>query len=567
MFDEATIEAIQRAAGSWEAQDLATAAARYPLRPHRTTLSGIPVKPLYTPADVGGLDHERDVGFPGRYPFTRGPYAIGYLSRYWQARQYCGFGTGEATNQRLHQALRHGDTGLNVIIDLPTAYFGIDADDPRAEGEVGKTGVSVNSIEDMHAVFDGIPIERVSITFNTTSLTVLAMYFAMAEERGVPIERLRGSALNNPFASYASCNSGCLPAPEDALRELGDIMEFCVRHMPGWNPTSIGGYELREGGATAVQEVAFMFGNAIAYTEAFLRRGLRIDEVAPKYVFYFSLGNYFFEEVVKFRAARRIWARLARERFGATTPEAMTFRVHTQTSGLTLTAEQPLNNIVRTTLQSLAAVLGGTNSLYTDPYDEALCLPSELALRTAVRVQQIIFEESGVADTIDPLGGAYCVEALTNTFEARVWALLEEIERRGGMAAAIESGWVQGELERSARAYQEAVRRGERTVVGYNRYRVEDEVVDYGVFQVDPAQEEAQKARLRDLRARREPARVAEGLAALRAATREGTNLMRPCMGAAKARATFGEMTQTIYGELRPFRDTFLRLKQKIHAF
>lgn len=362
------------------------------------TKSGLNIEPLYTPADLGRQDYFENVGFPGEFPFTRGAYPIGYRSRTWQPRQYCGFGTAEETNQRLKFALEQGETGLNVIMDLPTSYHGVDADDPKVEGEVGKTGVSINSIEDMRDLFEGIPIDQISVTFNTTGLVIPAMYFAMAQERGIELKNLRGTALNNPLASYVSCNSGVLPAPKDALRELTDIVEFAVKETPLWNPMNIGSYEYRENGATAVQELAFMFGNAIAYTDAFLERGLDFDQVAPKYVFYTSLQTNFFEEIAKFRAARRMWAKIARDRYRAKNPASMIFRIHTQTSGLTLTAQQPLNNIVRTTIQSLAAVLGGTNSLYTDSYDEALCLPSEEGLRTAMRVQQIIMEESGTSE-------------------------------------------------------------------------------------------------------------------------------------------------------------------------
>jgi methylmalonyl-CoA mutase N-terminal domain/subunit len=390
MFKKNFLTQIQNRMKEWSEKKYSSAVSRHKERKkHFETNSGIRIDPLYSPDNLAQQDYIEKIGFPGEYPFTRGPYAIGYRSRYWQPRQYCGFGTAEETNRRLKFALEQGETGLNVILDLPTSYHGIDADDPKAEGEVGKTGVSINSIEDMRDLFDGIPIDKISVTFNTTGIVILAMYFAMAQERGLELKDLWGTALNNPLASYVSCNSGVLPTPKDALRELTDIVEFATQYMPKWNPLNIGSYEYRENGANAIQELAFMFGNAIAYTNSFLERGLDFDQVAPKYVFYTSVQTNLFEEIAKFRAARRIWAQLARDRYQAKNQNSMIFRVHTQTSGLTLTAEQPLNNIIRTTLQSLAAVLGGTNSLYTDSYDEALCLPSEEALRTALRVQQM----------------------------------------------------------------------------------------------------------------------------------------------------------------------------------
>jgi methylmalonyl-CoA mutase N-terminal domain/subunit len=566
MTDKSFLTQIKNRLKDWTEKRYSTAASRHQERKKDfKTNAGITVKPLYCPGSAEDQEYFEKIGFPGEYPFTRGPYPIGYRSRYWQSRQYCGFGTGEETNQRLKFALSQGETGLNVIVDLPTSYHGIDADDPRAEGEVGKTGVSVNSIEDMHALFDEIPIDKISITFNTTGIVILAMYFAMAQESGLDLKDLWGTALNNPLASYVSCNSGVLPAPKDALRELTDIVEFTTEFMPKWNSFNIGSYEYRENGANAIQELAFMFGNAITYTDSFLERGLDFDQVAPKYVFYTSVQTNLFEEIAKFRAARRIWAQLARDRYKAKNQNSMIFRVHTQTSGLTLTAEQPLNNIIRTTLQSLAAVLGGTNSLYTDSYDEALCLPSEEGLRTALRVQQIIMEESGVGDTIDPLGGSYFLETLTDQMEQRVWELIREIDNLGGMIKAIENGWVQSETERSIAAYMDEVAKGEKVVVGYNKYQI-NEQPDYGTFSVDPKYEKKQKKRLKELKAQRDHHNVEQALKHLGEAVRAGDNLMTPCMQAARLRATFGEMTQAIYGQMQSYSTQFYNMKSKMFA-
>lgn len=533
-------------------------------RPAFETGSHIPIERLYTPADIPDFDYERDSGYPGDPPFTRGPYPLGYRSQPFQPRPYCGYGTAEETNGRMKALLNQlGDQkACNVILDLPTSYYGIDADDPLAKGEVGKTGVCINSVEDMHTLFEEIDPPSVSITFNTTGIVPLCFYVAMAEERGIPHSLLWGTQLNNPLASYVSTGGVTLPHPNDAIRELVDEIDYTLAEMPKWNPLSIGGYEIREAGSTAVQEVAFMFANAIAYSEACVQRGLRFDDFAPKFVFYFSLGNDFFEEIAKFRVSRRVWAKIARERFGATNPKAMVFRVHTQTSGLTLTAEQPLNNIVRTTMQSLAAILGGTNSLHTDPYDEALCLPSEEAHLVATRTQQIILEETGAGDTIDPMGGSYFMEHLTSELEKRVWDLCSEIDAQGGIVAAIESGWAQNDVDREALLYQRTLQTGERRVVGYNCYQSEVQS-QVGVFRVDPTYEAKQRKRLADLRANRDPSRVTTALESVAVATRSGANLMIPCIEAAHARCTLGEIQKAMNTNRRSFRETFLDLKRR----
>ncbi len=566
MLSKKFLTEMRSRAKTWMSERYGRAAERMGERkPAFETNAGIPVAPLYTPADLADQDYFASLGLPGEYPFTRGTYAVGYRSRYWQPNAYAGFGTGPDTNERLKFALSQGETALNLIMDVPTSYWGIDSDDPLAEGEVGRTGLAMNSIDDMADAFADIPIERISVTLNPTSVVVPSIYFAMAEERGIALRDLKGTCRNNPLVDYVSCNSGVMPAPQDALRELADFVAFTQEHTPNWHPFNIGSYEYRENGVTAVQELGFLFGNTIAYTDALIERGMAFDDFAPKYLFYTSVQTNLFEEVAKIRAARRMWAKLARDRYGAQNPASLLFRIHAQTSGFTLTAEEPLNNIARATIQGLAAVLGGTNSLYTDPYDEALCLPSELGLRTAMRTQQIIMEESGVADTIDPLGGSYYVESLTNAMEEGANEVLAEIESQGGMVKAIENGWASAESERSVAHYLSRVASGEHVVVGQNKYRT-DEPVERSVFRIDPAFEQRQKDRLVKLRAERDDALVAERLEALRQAVREDHDMVRPCIEAAKARATFGEMTQAIYGEMKSFREDFRDLKLRMYA-
>ena len=566
MLSKDFLKEMRSRAKTWMSERYGRAAERMGERkPAFETNAGLPVAPLYTPADLADQDYFETIGLPGEYPYTRGTYPIGYRSRYWQQNAYAGFGTGPDTNERLKFALSQGETALNLIMDVPTSYWGIDSDDPQAEGEVGRTGLAMNSIEDMADAFADIPIERISVTLNPTSVVVPSIYFAMAEERGLALADLKGTCRNNPLVDYVSCNSGVMPAPQDALRELADFVAFTQEHTPSWHPFNIGSYEYRENGVTAVQELGFLFGNTIAYTDALIERGLEFDEFAPKYLFYTSVQTNLFEEIAKLRAARRMWAKLARDRYGAKNPASLLFRIHTQTSGFTLTAEEPLNNIARATIQGLAAVLGGTNSLYTDPYDEALCLPSELGLRTAMRTQQIIMEESGVADTIDPLGGSYYVEPLTNAMEEGALEVLAEIEAQGGMVKAIENGWASAESERSVAQYLSRVASGEHVVVGHNKYRT-DEPVERSVFRIDPAFEQRQKDRLAKLRAERNDAEVAAKLEALRQAVRNDNNMVRPCIEAAKARATFGEMTQAIYGEMKSFREDFRDLKLRMYA-
>ncbi|HDI01257.1 MAG TPA: methylmalonyl-CoA mutase [Candidatus Bathyarchaeota archaeon] len=540
----------------WEATTLAETLRRRPERkPEFKTASGIPVKRLYTPLDVAGLDYLRDLGFPGQYPFTRGVYATMYRGRIWTMRQYAGYGTAEETNKRFKYLLKQGQTGLSVAFDFPT-QLGYDPDHPMAAGEVGKVGVSVFSVEEMMRLFNGIPLGQVttSMTINATTNAILAMYIATAEAQGYEQAQLGGTVQNDILKEYVARAMYIFP-PEPSMRLAVDIIEYCAKHMPRWNPISISGYHIREAGANAVQELAFTLANAIAYVEGALERGLNVDDFAPRLSFFFAAHNDFFEEIAKFRAARRMWARIMKERFGAKKPRSCALRFHTQTAGSTLTAQQPLVNIVRVAIQALAAVLGGTQSLHTNSFDEALCLPSEEAVLIALRTQQVIAYESGVTRTVDPLAGSYYVEWLTNEIEERAWRYIERIDRMGGAVKAIEEGYMQKEIARSAYEQQKAIEEGELVVVGVNRFRLEGEEVKVELLKVDPAVEEEQKRRLRELRARRDNRKVEDALDALRRASEGEENLMPYVLRAVKAKATIGEIfgvLREVFGEYKP---------------
>ncbi len=522
----------------------------------RETDSGIEIRPLYGPEDLAGFDPARDLGRPGEPPFTRGVYPTMYRGRLWTMRQYAGMGTAEETNRRFRYLLEHGQTGLSVAFDLPT-QMGYDSDHPRAEGEVGKTGVAIDSVEDMHRLFDGIPLDRVStsMTINATAAILLLLYELVAEERGIPPERLSGTIQNDPLKEYAARGTYIYP-PKASMRLVTDIFAYCRERLPRWNTISISGYHMREAGCTAVQEVAFTLANAIAYVQAAIDAGLPVDGFAPRLSFFFACHLNFFEEVAKFRAARRMWARIMRDRFGARDPRSMMLRFHTQTGGATLTAQQPENNIVRTALEALAAVLGGTQSLHTNSYDEALALPTERAAKIALRTQQIIAYESGVPDTADPLGGSYFVEALTNEIEERAWAYLDKIDGMGGAVAAIEAGFYQDEIHEAAYRIQRGIESGERVVVGVNRF-VEEEGPPPEILRVDEAEAARQAERVRRLRAERDAAAVERALAAVEEAARGGANLLPPMKEALRARATLGEVSDAlrrVFGEHRPHR-------------
>ncbi|WP_322798446.1 acyl-CoA mutase large subunit family protein [Thermoflexus sp.] len=524
-------------------------------RPRFETPSGIPLDPLYTPADVP-LDYMEDLGFPGEFPFTRGIYRTMYRGRLWTMRQYAGYATAEESNRRYRYLLAQGQTGLSVAFDLPT-QLGYDADHPLAHGEVGKVGVSICSLDDMRRLLDSIPLERVSLsmTINAPAAILLAMVLALAREQGVDWKRLRGTVQNDILKEYVARGLYIFP-PEPSLRLTVDVMAFCHRHVPNWNSISISGYHIREAGATAVQEVAFTFAHALEYVRAAARVGLSMDDIGPQLSFFFNAHNHFLEEVAKFRAARRLWARLARDRLGATRPEAMMLRFHVQTGGSTLTAQQPENNVIRVTIQALAAVLGGCQSLHTNAMDEALWLPTEKSARVALRTQQILAYESGVADTVDPLAGSYVIEHLTSEIERRALAEIDRIEAMGGALRAIESGYIQRAIAESAYRTQQAIESGEQIIVGVNAFQVEEEPVELERLQVDPAIEEAQKARLRELRARRDGERVSALLSRIEEAARRPEEPLMPLLvEAVAADVTLGEICgvlRQVWGEYRP---------------
>ena len=546
------IEALQR---EWEEKTLKPALTKAPERKKRfETHSGIEVKRLYTPLDTQEIDYVRDLGFPGSYPFTRGIYPTMYRGRLWTMRQYAGYATAEETNARFKYLLEQGQTGLSVAFDLPT-QTGYDADHPMALGEVGRVGVSISSIEDMERLFDGIPLDKVStsMTINATAPIILAMYIAVAKRQGVDPKVLDGTVQNDILKEYVARGTYIFP-PEPSIRLTVDIMEYCSRELPRWNSISISGYHIREAGATAVQELAFTLANGIAYVEAAIKRGLDVDSFAPRISFFFGAHNNLFEEVAKFRAARRLWARIMRERFGAKNPASWMLRFHTQTAGCTLTAQQPLNNIIRVTIQALAAVLGGTQSLHTNSYDEALALPSEEAVRIALRTQQIIAHESGVTDTVDPLAGSYYVESLTNEIEERAEEYIKRIDAMGGAIRAIESGYIQREIMESAYRYQKEIEARERVVVGVNEYVMEEEKRALKLLKVDPAVRDRQIARLQEVRRRRDNAKVGELLAKLEEAARGSDNLMPVILECVEAYATLGEICDVlrkVFGEYR----------------
>jgi methylmalonyl-CoA mutase N-terminal domain/subunit len=550
--DPGAAQRIAAARSRWEQETLRPATARAPERARFATSWGAPVPVVATPADLPGFDYLAELGFPGEYPYTRGVHPTMYRGRLWTMRQYAGFGTAAETNRRFHYLLAQGQTGLSVAFDLPT-QMGYDADAPEARSEVGRVGVSISSLEDMRELLAGLPLDRVStsMTINATAAILLALYVAVAEQAGVPAARLSGTVQNDILKEFIARGTYIFP-PGPSLRLVTDLFAWAKDHVPRWNTISISGYHLREAGCTAVQEVAFTLANAIAYVEAARRAGLGVDEFAPQLSFFFNAHNNLLEEVAKFRAARRLWARLMRERFGARDPRAWTLRFHAQTAGSMLTAQQPANNIVRVTVQALAAILGGCQSLHTNSMDEALALPSEDAVRIALRTQQILAHEAGVAEAVDPLGGAYHVERLTRDIEAEATAYLDKIEGLGGAVPAIP--FMQQEIQDAAYRYQQEVESGARVVVGVNRY-VTDEPPPAALFQADPAVEARQAERLAALRRRRDPARVDRALDALERAARGPENLMPVFLEAVRAEATLGELCdrlRRVFGVHRP---------------
>ncbi|HZZ86178.1 MAG TPA: methylmalonyl-CoA mutase family protein [Anaeromyxobacteraceae bacterium] len=517
------------------------------------TTSGIPLQPVYGCGDVKPGLGER-LGLPGEYPFTRGVQPTMYRGRFWTMRQYAGFGTAEESNKRYRYLLQSGQTGLSVAFDLPT-QMGRDSDHPRARGEVGKVGVAIDSVRDMATLLDGIPLGTVStsMTINATGGILLALYQAIGEKQGVPPEQLQGTIQNDILKEYAARGTYIYP-PEPSLRLITDIFAYTAKVMPKWNPISISGYHIREAGSTAVQEVAFTLGDGIAYVEAAVKAGLDVDVFAGRLSFFFNAHNNLLEEVAKFRAARRLWARIMKERFKAKDPRSMMLRFHTQTAGSMLTAQQPENNVARVTIQALAAVLGGTQSLHTNSRDEALGLPTEDAVRVALRTQQIIATESGVADVIDPLGGSWAIEALTDEIEGRAQEYLRKIDDLGGMVQAISKGYVQREIQEAAYTWQRQVEKKEQVVVGVNAFKSEDPPVP--VMKVDPALEEQQARRVKALRAERDNAAATRAVDAVRAGARGSDNLMPLILAAVKAEATLGEVSDALRDVFGEYRET-----------
>jgi methylmalonyl-CoA mutase N-terminal domain/subunit len=555
LFDKQTLEKIDKRKKEWERETVSKSLEKLPERAEFLTSSEIPINRVYTPVDIEKLDYLRDLGFPGEYPFTRGVYPTMYRARLWTMRQYAGFGTAEQTNQRFKYLLQQGQRGLSVAFDFPT-QVGYDCDHPMAHGEVGRAGVSVSTLRDMEIVFDGIPLKEIttSMTINAPATVLLAMYIAVGQKQGAEPSQLGGTVQNDILKEYAARGMYIFP-PKPSMRLVTDIFEYCSQHMPQWNTISISGYHIREAGATAVQEVAFTLANAIAYVQAAIDRGLDLDKFAGRLSFFFAAHNNFFEEIAKFRAARRLWAKIMRERFKAKNSASWMLRFHTQTSGVSLTAQQPYNNIVRVALQALAAVLGGTQSLHTNSFDEAYALPSEQAVTVALRTQQIIAYESGVAETIDPLGGSYYVEYLTNEIEEKAAKYIEQIDEMGGAVAAIEKGFMQREIVESAYRFQREVEAKKRIIVGVNEFMAEEEM-PIKILQIDPEIEKKLVERLKQIKQQRNQTKVKEMLDKLRlAAEKENVNLMPFIIQAVKEYATIGEICDTlreVFGEYKP---------------
>ena len=533
---------------------------RYEATPERegelfSTISGVENEPLYSPENVE-LDYERDLGWPGAYPFTRGVYPSMYRGRLWTMRQFAGFGTAEETNERFRYLLEHGQTGLSTAFDMPT-LMGYDSDHARSLGEVGREGVAIDSLADMETLFDGIPLGEVStsMTINGPAAMLLAFYACVGEEQGVALERLRGTVQTDILKEYIAQKEWIFP-PEPSMRLVVDMVEWCTQHMPLMHPVSISGYHIREAGSNAAQELAFTLSNGFALVEACIERGLDVDSFAPRLSFFFNAHLDFFEEIAKYRAARRIWARQMREKYGAQDPRSWLMRFHTQTAGVSLTAQQPEVNLIRTAIEALAAVLGGTQSLHTNSFDEALALPTEHAVRLALRTQQVIAHETGVVNTIDPLGGSYYLEQLTNELERQAYDYFERIEELGGVIPAIEQNFQQREIAEASFRYQSEVERGERVVVGVNRYELEEEQ-PIELLRIDPALEQKQIERVQAVRERRDTAAAEAALARLKEdAAHEDRNLMEPIMDASRAYVTMGEMCDALREVWGTWRET-----------
>ena len=555
MFDEKKVDQLRKERERWEQTTLSNWIKQSKERKGEfKNTSSILIKRLYTPEDIESVDYMRDLGFPGEYPFLRGVPATMYRGRLWTMRQFSGFGTAEQTNKRFKYLLKEGETGLSIAFDYPT-ILGYASDHPMGEGEVGICGVAVSSLKDMEVLLNRIPLDKVttSMTINGPASMLLAMYIAVGDRQGVPREKLGGTTQNDNLKEYFA-QKLCIYPPRPAVKLTTDIIEYCTRYLPRWNPISISGYHIREAGASAVQELAFTIYDGISYVESTLQRGLKVDDFAQRLSFFFAAHNDFFEEIAKFRAARRIWAKLMKERFHAKNPRSMWMRMHVQTSGCTLTAQQPLNNITRTTIQALSAVLGGTQSLHTNSFDEALALPSEAAVRVALRTQQIIARESGATDTIDPLAGSYYLESLTNEMENRTFEYIRKVDDMGGAIVAIEKGFFQKEIADSAYKYQKEVDEMKRTIVGVNDYKIEKEEVPIELLRVDPKVEKEQIASLHKMMRGRNKKKAEDTLDKLRHAAEKDENLMPTIIDAVKAYATLGEINDVlrqVYGEYK----------------
>ncbi len=548
-FSQELIEKVKRGQVEWAAR---VAESECLQQGQCTTISGTPIQPLYTPLDIQHIDYEKDIGFPGAFPFTRGVRHTMYRGRLWTMRQFAGLGTARQTNQRFHYLLAQGQTGLSVAFDLPT-LMGYDSDHPRAKGEVGKFGVAVDSLRDMEVIFSGIPLDRIStsMTINAPASILLAMYIAVAEKQGVPSHKLAGTTQNDILKEYIAQKEWIYP-PAPSMRLITDTMAFCAQHVPKWNTISISGYHIREAGSTAVQELAFTLADGFAYVEAGIAAGLDVDVFAPRLSFFFNAHLDLFEEVAKYRAARRIWARYMRDKYGAKKPESWLLRFHTQTAGCSLTAQQPENNIIRTAYEALAGVLGGTQSLHTNSMDETYALPTEHAVKIALRTQQILAYETGVANTIDPLAGSYFVEALTDQMERGAEAYFQEIERRGGVLKCIEQGYFQREIADAAYRYQRQIETQERIVVGVNRYTEENDTGTIPILEIDPAVEEEQCVQLKKLRAERDNDKVQRSLAELRRVAEGTENTVPAILDCVRVYGTEGEIVdvlRSVFGE------------------
>jgi methylmalonyl-CoA mutase, N-terminal domain len=555
MFDEKELEKIRAATEKWDQGTVQKTTARSAERKATfTSISGMPVERLYTPQDVAQLDYIGDLGFPGEFPFTRGVQPTMYRGRFWTMRQYAGFGNAKESNERYRYLLEQGQTGLSVAFDLPT-QAGYDSDHPLSMGEVGKVGVAIDSLDDMRVLFGGIPLDKVttSMTINAPATVLLAMYLAIAEEQGVSFDKVGGTVQNDVLKEII-CRGQYIYPPKPSMRLTVDLIDYCYKNVPKWNTISISGYHIREAGSTAAQEMAFTIADGIAYVQACVERGLAVDSFGPRLSFFFNSFTNVLEEVAKFRAGRRYWARVMKDRFGSKDVRSMMMRYHVQTGGVTLTAQQPLNNIVRVALQAYAAALGGCQSLHTNSYDEALCLPTQEAVTVALRTQQVVAEESGATDTIDPLAGCYFVENLTDKIEAEIDAYIKKIDAMGGTLTAIEQGYIQKEIQNSAYRFQKEIESNERVYVGINKYTME-EAPPTNLLRVDMKVGEVEVAKLKKLRAERDQTTWKKALEQLRQVSQTNENVMPAVIDAVKARATVGEICDVwrgIYGEYRP---------------